>query len=86
MTTVADSPYPGRGAAVDILYLLIPLSVMLVFAIGAVFWWALESGQFEDLEGPVHRILMDDDVPPQAPDFPIRAGRRETGRNEHDQR
>ncbi len=43
------------------LYLLIPLSVVLVLAIGAVFWWALASGQFEDLEGPAHRILMDDD-------------------------
>lgn len=49
------------GASMDILYLLIPLSLVLVFAIGAVFWWALRSGQFEDLEGPAHRILMDDD-------------------------
>jgi len=44
----------------DVLYLLIPLSVVLVFAAGAVFWWALGSGQFEDLEGPAHRILADD--------------------------
>lgn len=47
----------------EILYLLIPLSVMLVFLIGIVFWYALRSGQFEDLEGPAHRILMDDDRP-----------------------
>lgn len=47
----------------EILYLLIPLSVALVFLIGAVFWWALRSGQFEDLEGPAQRILMDDDTP-----------------------
>ena len=47
----------------DILYLLIPLSVALVLVIGAVFWWAVKSGQFEDLEGPAHRILMDDDRP-----------------------
>jgi cbb3-type cytochrome oxidase maturation protein len=46
---------------VDILYLLIPLSVVLVFLIGAVFWWAVASGQFDDLEGPAHRILSDDD-------------------------
>jgi len=46
---------------VEILYLLIPLSVVLVLAIGAVFWWALESAQFEDLEGPAYRILMDDE-------------------------
>jgi len=45
----------------DILYLLIPLSVVLVFLIGAVFWWSLKSGQFDDLEGPAHRILHDDD-------------------------
>lgn len=48
----------------EILYLLIPLSVALVFAIGVVFWWAVASGQFDDLEGPAHRVLMDDDRPP----------------------
>jgi cbb3-type cytochrome oxidase maturation protein len=48
----------------DILYLLSPLALVLVFVIGAIFWWALRSGQFEDLEGPAHRILMDDDDTP----------------------
>lgn len=43
------------------LYLLIPVSVVLVFVIGAIFWWSLKSGQMEDLEGPAYRILMDDD-------------------------
>lgn len=47
----------------DILFLLIPLSLVLVFLIGGVFWWSLRSGQFDDLEGPAHRILMDDDGP-----------------------
>ena len=47
----------------DILYLLIPLSVALVFVIGALFWWSLRHGQFEDLEGPAYRVLMDDDSP-----------------------
>lgn len=45
----------------DILYLLVPLSVVLVFLIGAVFWFALKSGQFDDLEGPALRILADKD-------------------------
>lgn len=45
----------------DILYLLIPLSLLLVFLIGIIFWWALRSGQFEDLDGPAHRILWDED-------------------------
>lgn len=49
----------------DILYLLIPVSVALVFLIGAVFWWSLRHGQFEDLEGPAYRVLMDDDRPDQ---------------------
>jgi cbb3-type cytochrome oxidase maturation protein len=48
----------------DILYLLIPLSIVMAFLIGAVFWWAARNGQFEDLEGPAHRILMDDETPP----------------------
>ena len=47
----------------EILYLLIPLSVVLVFLIGWVFWRSLGSGQFDDLEGPAHRILQDDDAP-----------------------
>jgi len=45
----------------EILYLLIPLSVVLVFLIGAIFWWSVKGGQFDDLEGPAYRILMDDD-------------------------
>ena len=47
----------------EILYLLIPLSVVLVFLIAAMFWWSLKSGQYEDMEGPAYRILMDDDRP-----------------------
>jgi cbb3-type cytochrome oxidase maturation protein len=43
------------------LYLLVPVSVVLVFLIGAIFWWTLRSGQLEDLEGPAYRLLMDDD-------------------------
>ncbi len=47
----------------DILYLLVPLSIVLVFVIGAVFWYAIDGGQFDDLEGPGMRILTDDDSP-----------------------
>lgn len=45
----------------DILYLLIPLSLVFVAIIALVFLWAVKSGQFEDMEGPAHRILMDDE-------------------------
>ena len=51
----------------EILYLLIPLSVVLAFLIGAAFWWSVSSGQFDDLEGPAHRILADDDGWPPSP-------------------
>ena len=52
------------------LYLLIPLSVVLVFVIGVLFWWSLRSGQYDDLEGPAYRLLMDDrdDSPSKTPD------------------
>lgn len=46
------------------LYLLIPVSVVLVFLIGVVFWWSLRSGQFDDMEGPAYRVLMDNDKAP----------------------
>jgi cbb3-type cytochrome oxidase maturation protein len=45
----------------EILMLLIPMSVVLVLLIGGAFWWSVRSGQFDDLEGPAHRILADDD-------------------------
>lgn len=44
----------------DILYLLIPLSAVLVLLIIAVFGWALHRGQFEDLEREGERILQAD--------------------------
>ena len=45
----------------EALYLLVPLSVVLVFAIVIAFWWSLRNGQYDDLEGPCYRVLMDDD-------------------------
>jgi len=42
-------------------YLLVPISVLLVFGIAAAFWWSVKSGQFDDLEGPAFKVLMDDE-------------------------
>lgn len=47
----------------SILYLLIPLAVLLMVIAGAFFVWTVKHGQYDDLEGPAHRILMDDDDP-----------------------
>ncbi|MCM3562331.1 MAG: cbb3-type cytochrome oxidase assembly protein CcoS [Hydrogenophaga sp.] len=41
----------------DILYLLIPLSILIVFGILGVFWWALQAGQFDQVEREGERIL-----------------------------
>lgn len=44
-------------------FLLIPVSVILVFGIAYAFWWSVRSGQFDDLEGPGFRVLMDEGKP-----------------------
>jgi cbb3-type cytochrome oxidase maturation protein len=44
----------------EILYVLIPVSVLLVLAILAVLGWAVNSGQFEDIEQEGLRILQPD--------------------------
>lgn len=41
----------------DILFLLVPMSVLLVFGLMALFSWALGAGQFDDLEREGERIL-----------------------------
>ncbi|MCP5160527.1 MAG: cbb3-type cytochrome oxidase assembly protein CcoS [Hahellaceae bacterium] len=46
----------------EILFVLIPLSLILVSVAVYLFNWAVKSGQFDDLEGPAHRILYDDDA------------------------
>jgi len=52
-----DQPAP---IGMDILYLLIPLSAVLVLIILAVFGWAVQRGQFEELEHEGLRILAAD--------------------------
>ncbi|WP_305825489.1 cbb3-type cytochrome oxidase assembly protein CcoS [Massilia brevitalea] len=47
----------------EALYLLIPLSLVLVALALWVFFGAADSGQFDDLEGPALRLLRDDDRP-----------------------
>jgi cbb3-type cytochrome oxidase maturation protein len=45
----------------EILYVLIPVSVLLVLAILALLGWAIHGGQFEDIEAEGHRILQAED-------------------------
>ncbi len=49
-----------RGARVNSIYLLIPLSVVLIGVGIWAFFWAVNSGQFDDLERSGNEILDDD--------------------------
>jgi len=45
----------------NILYLLIPLSVLLVAFSAWLLHWSIKNGQYDDVNGPGEAILMDDD-------------------------
>ena len=65
------------------LVFLVPLALLLGGAALAAFLWSLRSGQYDDLEGPGYRVLMDDDT--------VREGAKEKadkqhGDNEHDEK
>lgn len=62
----------------EALYLLIPISVIAVFGIIWVLWRAIDGGQFEDLDGPAHAILLDDDRPRVAPSTDSQQNQGET--------
>lgn len=48
----------------DVLYFLIPVSGVFAVIIVIALLWAVKSGQFDDMEGPAYRILMDEDEKP----------------------
>lgn len=52
----------------SILFVLIPLSLALVVCAGWAFFWAVGSGQFDDLESPGWEALRDETAVPQRPD------------------
>ncbi len=52
----------------EIIFFLIPIALVLVAAIVAGLFWAVKSGQFDDLEGPAHQILMDEEIYPEKKD------------------
>jgi cbb3-type cytochrome oxidase maturation protein len=46
----------------NVIYVLIPLAIILVCIAIAVFFWAVKTNQFDDLERHGHSILFDDDI------------------------
>ncbi|MHC6226548.1 cbb3-type cytochrome oxidase assembly protein CcoS [Pseudomonas sp. X10] len=45
------------------LYVMIPAALLIVGVAVYIFFWAVDSGQYDDLEGPAHSILFDDQDP-----------------------
>ena len=48
----------------SILYVLIPLALLLLGIAVWAFFWAVGNGQFDDLDTPAVRVVMDDDTHP----------------------
>lgn len=61
------------------MYILVPLSILFAFTIGYFFWWSGKSGQFDDMDGAAHRILMDDDSAPAERGTPSENGQENAG-------
>ena len=53
----------AEASRVDILYLLVPLSAVLVLGIVGVFGWAVHSGQFDELDRQAEEIFATDTDP-----------------------
>jgi cbb3-type cytochrome oxidase maturation protein len=49
---------------VNIIFILIPLGLVLLVAAVWAFFWAIKNDQFDDLDSPAWRILLDDDRQP----------------------
>jgi len=45
------------------LYVMIPAALLIVAIAVYIFFWAVDSGQYADLDGPAHSILFDDQDP-----------------------
>lgn len=48
----------------NVLYVLIPLALLILAVAVWVFFWAVGSGQFDDLDTPALRVVLDDDKKP----------------------
>jgi cbb3-type cytochrome oxidase maturation protein len=55
----------ASGGHMNILFLLIPLGLLLLGIAVWAFFWAVGSGQFDDLDSPAWSVLMDDDQAPE---------------------
>ena len=47
----------------NVLYVLVPLALGLALVGVAAFRWAVRDGQFDDVDTPALRVLLDDEPP-----------------------
>ncbi len=60
-TCLPDGRAWSIPSLMEILYILIPVSLVLLGVALWGFFWAVRSGQFDDLDSPATRILMEED-------------------------
>jgi len=70
----------------DALYLLIPIALGVMIVVVVAFIYTVRSGQYDDLEGPAHRILMDDDDPRIPGNYVVPAAPAATAVNEEEEK
>lgn len=69
----------------EALFMLIPIALGVMIIIAIAFVYTVKSGQYDDLEGPAYRILMDDDDP-RIPGYKPRENIQQAdGQSEQDQ-
>lgn len=61
----------------SVLYLFVPISMVIAGILVWAAFWAIRNNQYEDLEGPAHRILLDDDDP-RIPTQPVSVDQAKT--------
>jgi len=51
----------------EVIFIVLPLAVVMAVVALAAFFWAVHKGQFDDLDTPAYRIVVDDDTADRAP-------------------
>jgi len=54
------------------LYLLIPISLVFIFIAIRIFFWAVNSGQYDDLDSEGERILFESDEPKEQQEIAVK--------------
>jgi cbb3-type cytochrome oxidase maturation protein len=51
----------------EVIYIILPLAILVAAVALGAFFWAVHRGQFDDLDTPAQRMLIDDDATPKPP-------------------